>query len=213
MSLEGFEVAVVGAGPAGSAAAITLAREGVQVLLVERGTFPGSKNVFGGRIYSYALKKLLGDSWKDAPIERFVRKEGITFMTSDKALSVEFESKDPEGSFTAKRAKFDKWLAEQAEKAGASLITESRVDDLIIDSGRVRGIVAGQDKIPTDVVIACDGTTTGLARKAGLVEMLEPRTVSMGMKDVVELPADTIEERFGLEPGEGTANVFVGSPT
>src|SRR2546421_3194000 len=171
MSLEGFEVAVVGAGPAGSAAAITLAREGVQVLLVERGTFPGSKNVFGGRIYSYALKKLLGDSWKDAPVERFVRKEGITFMTSDNAFSVEFESKDPEGSFTAKRAKFDKWLAEQAEKAGASLITESRVDDLIMDGGRVRGIVAGQDKIPTDVVIACDGTTTGLARRAGLASM------------------------------------------
>src|SRR6058998_4038421 len=213
MSLGGFEVAVVGAGPAGSAAAITLAREGVQVLLVERGTFPGSKNVFGGRIYSYALKKLLGDSWKNAPIERFVRKEGITFMTSDNAFSVEFESKDPEGSFTAKRGKFDKWLAEQAEKAGASLVSDIRVDDLIIDGGRVRGIIAGQDKIPTDAVIACDGTTTGLARKAGLVEMLEPRTISMGMKDVVELPADTIEERFGLEPGEGTANVFVGSPT
>src|SRR6266702_2167134 len=202
MSLEGFEVAVVGAGPAGSAAAITLAREGVQVLLVERGTFPGSKNVFGGRIYSYALKKLLGDSWKDAPVERFVRKEGITFMTSDNAFSVEFESKDPEGSFTAKRAKFDKWLAEQAEKAGASLITESRVDDLIIDGDRVRGIVAGQDKIPTDVVIACDGTTTGLARRAGLASMLDPGQISMGVKDVIELPSEKIEERLGLEPGQ-----------
>ena len=211
MSLEGFEVAVVGAGPAGSAAAITLAREGVQVLLVERGTFPGSKNVFGGRIYSYALKKLLGDSWKDAPVERFVRKEGITFMTSDNAFSVEFESKDPEGSFTAKRAKFDKWLAEQAEKAGASLITESRVDDLIIDGGRVRGIVAGQDKIPTDVVIACDGTTTGLARRAGLASMLEPGQISMGVKDVIELPSEKIEERLGLEPGQGAAHVFIGA--
>src|SRR5215467_1486547 len=145
MSLEGFEVAVVGAGPAGSAAALTLAREGVQVLLVERGSFPGAKNVFGGRIYSYALKKLFGDSWKDAPIERFVRKEGITFMTSENAFSIEFESKDPTGSFTAKRSKFDKWMAEQAEKAGASLITDSRVDDLIIENGVVKGIVAGQD--------------------------------------------------------------------
>src|SRR5438034_11112702 len=115
MSLEGFAVAVVGAGTAGSAAAITLAREGVQVLLVERGTFPGSKNVFGGRIYSYALKKLLGDSWKNAPIERSVRKEGITFMTSDKAFSLDFQSKDREGSFIAKRATLDKWLAEQAK--------------------------------------------------------------------------------------------------
>lgn len=211
MSLEGFEVAVVGAGPAGSAAALTLAKEGVQVLLVERGTFPGSKNVFGGRIYSYALKKLLGDHWKDAPIERFVRKEGITFMTDDNAFSVEFESKNPEGSFTAIRAKFDKWLAEQAEKAGASLITDSRVDDLIMENGQVKGIIAGQDKIPVKAVIACDGTTTGLARKAGLVTMLEPNQISMGTKDVVELPGETIEERLGLDPGEGAAHVFVGS--
>ena len=211
MSLEGFDVAVVGAGPAGSAAALTLAREGVQVLLVERGSFPGSKNVFGGRIYSYALKNLFGEHWKEAPIERFVRKEGITFMTSESAFSVEFESKDPTGSFTAKRSKFDKWMAEQAEKAGASLITDARVDDLIIENGVVKGIVAGQDKIPTKAVIACDGTTTGMARKAGLVSMLEPDRISMGMKDVVELPADLIEERLGLDPGEGAAHVFVGA--
>jgi electron transfer flavoprotein-quinone oxidoreductase len=210
LSLEGFEVAIVGAGPAGSAAALTLARDGVQVLLVERGTFPGSKNVFGGRIYSYAIKRLFGDRWKDAPVERFVRKEGITFMTSDSSFSIEYESKDPTGSFTSIRAKFDKWLAEQAEKAGASLITDSRVDDLVIEGGRVRGIIAGQDKIPTDAVIACDGTTTSLARRAGLTTKLEPAEVSMGMKDVVELPADAIEDRLGLEPGEGAAHVFVG---
>ncbi len=204
-------MAVVGAGPAGSAAALTLAREGAQVLLVERGTFPGAKNVFGGRIYSYALKNLLGDRWKEAPIERFVRKEGITFMTSDSAFSVEYESKDPQGSFTAVRARFDKWLAEQAERAGASLISEARVDDLIIENGQVKGIVAGKDKIPTDAVIACDGTTTGLARRAGLVRMLEPHEISMGMKDVIELPSEKIDERFGLDPGEGAAHVFVGA--
>jgi len=210
LSLEGFEVAVVGAGPAGSAAALTLAREGVQVLLVERGAFPGSKNVFGGRIYSYALKRLLGERWKDAPVERFVRKEGITFMTADSSFSVEYESKDPTGSFTSIRSKFDKWLAEEAEKAGASLITDSRVDDLVLERGIVKGIIAGPDKIPTDVVIACDGTTTNLARKAGLASMLEPREVSIGMKDVIELPADKMEERLGLEPEEGAAHVFVG---
>jgi electron transfer flavoprotein-quinone oxidoreductase len=210
LSVEGFEVAVVGAGPAGSAAALTLAREGVQVLLLERGSFPGSKNVFGGRIYSYPLKKLFGDKWKEAPSERFIRKEGITFMTAESAFSVEYETKDPTGSFTAIRAKFDKWLAEQAEKAGTSLITDVRVDDLIVKEGQVKGIVAGQDKIPADVVIACDGTTTGLARRAGLVSMLEPKEISMGMKDVIEIGGERIEERLGLNPGEGAAHVFVG---
>ncbi len=180
MSLEGFEVAVVGAGPAGSAAALTLAREGVQVLLVERGTFPGSKNVFGGRIYSYALKRLLGDRWKDAPVERFVRKEGITFMTADSSFSIEYESKDPTGSFTSIRAKFDKWLAEQAEKAGASLITDSRVDDLVIEGGRVKGIIAGQDKIPTDA-------------RLRIALGLSPEKV-LPMSSLVTAPADFEEE-------------------
>jgi len=213
MSMEGFEVAVVGAGPAGSAAALTLAKEGVQVLLLERGSFPGSKNVFGGRIYTYALKRLLGDRWKDAPVERFIRKEGITFMTNENSFTVEFESREPETSFTAIRAKFDKWLAEQAEKAGVSLINDVRVDDLIVDNGQVKGIVAGQDKIPAEAVIACDGTTTSLARKAGLVKMLNPEEISIGMKDVTELPSETIEERLGLEPGEGMAHVYAGYPT
>src|SRR5690349_12600283 len=131
-------------------------------------------------------------------------------MTADSSFSIEYESKDPTGSFTAIRAKFDKWLAEQAEKAGASLITDSRVDDLVIEGDKVKGIIAGQDKIPTEAVIACDGTTTTLARKAGLVNMLEPHEVSMGMKDVVELSADKIEDRLGLDPGEGAARVFVG---
>src|SRR2546421_398012 len=120
MSLGGFEVAIVGAGPAGSAAAITLAREGVQVLLVERGTFPGSKNVFGGRIYSYALKKLLGDSWKDAPVERFVRKEGITFMTSDNAFSVEFESRIDAGTGPNLNGSKGRYRAAEREDRGTS---------------------------------------------------------------------------------------------
>ena len=51
-----FDVIVVGAGCAGSAAACVLAREGKGVLLVERGTDAGSKNMTGGRIYTHALR-------------------------------------------------------------------------------------------------------------------------------------------------------------
>ena len=50
-----FDVIVVGAGPAGSACAYTLAKAGRNVLLLERGNSAGSKNVSGGRLYTYAL--------------------------------------------------------------------------------------------------------------------------------------------------------------
>ena len=46
MSDERFEVVIVGAGPAGAAAALVLARDGVEVLVLERGDFPGAKNLF-----------------------------------------------------------------------------------------------------------------------------------------------------------------------
>ena len=64
------EVIVVGAGPAGISAAITVARAGHEVILIERGTFAGSKNVFGGAIYAEAVKEIFPDFEEKAPHER-----------------------------------------------------------------------------------------------------------------------------------------------
>ncbi|HEY8952645.1 MAG TPA: FAD-dependent oxidoreductase, partial [Candidatus Dormibacteraeota bacterium] len=67
---EKFDAVVVGAGPAGTAAAITMAKAGLQVALLERGAKPGSKNVMGGILYNHYLEEIVGDSWKEAPLER-----------------------------------------------------------------------------------------------------------------------------------------------
>ena len=56
MSEDKFTAIIVGAGPAGSTAAYLLAKEGHEVLLIEKGSAPGAKNVFGGRMYSHASK-------------------------------------------------------------------------------------------------------------------------------------------------------------
>ena len=64
------EVIVVGAGPAGVACAITLARAGREVVLIERGLFAGSKNVFGGAIYTQATKEVFPNFETEAPLER-----------------------------------------------------------------------------------------------------------------------------------------------
>ena len=69
---EKFDVIIVGAGPSGCAAAYSLAKMGFHVLVVERGKYPGAKNVMGGRMYAYALNRLIPDFWKEAPVERKV---------------------------------------------------------------------------------------------------------------------------------------------
>jgi Dehydrogenases (flavoproteins) len=84
-----FDVVIVGAGPAGLAAAYKLASAGFKVAVLERGREPGAKELYGGRIYAYWLDRYLPEFRKDAPVDRWVRKERVTFLTEDKALTVE----------------------------------------------------------------------------------------------------------------------------
>jgi len=211
---ERFDAVVVGAGPAGSAAALALAREKFSVLLVERGRAAGAKNMFGGRVYAWPLFELVPEWEKDCPVERFVTKESLVFLSGDASLSVEFDSPraatERASNFTTLRPRFDEWLAKKSEAAGAMMITGIKVDDLLREGGRVRGVVAGPDRIQADVVVIAEGAMGSLARKAGLLPDLTPESVSVGVKETVELPAATIQERFNLEEREGAAVVYAG---
>jgi electron transfer flavoprotein-quinone oxidoreductase len=215
--MEKFDAIVVGAGPAGSAAAYALAKAGVHTLLVERGKAPGHKGMFGGRIYAYPLQRLLPDWAKDCPVERYVTRETLAFLAEDTALSVQFDApklaSGAAASFTALRGKFDAWLAKKAEEAGAMLITGIRVDGLHREGARVAGVVADGDVVKADVVVAADGAMSQLARGARLRGDLEPREVAVGVKETVELPQKIVEERFNLDEREGAAYAFAGDAT
>ncbi|HEY6586186.1 MAG TPA: FAD-dependent oxidoreductase [Candidatus Methanoperedens sp.] len=212
---EKFDVIIVGAGPAGSAAAYSLAKMGFNVLMIERGKYPGAKNVMGGRMYAYALNRLIPEFWKEAPIERKVTHEKLTLQGEKASFTLDFmdeELREPPNSYTILRGKFDQWFAGKAVEAGATLVSSIRVDDLIWENNRITGIVAGTDRIQANVVIAADGAVSLLSEKAGL-KKFDVLQFALGIKEIIELPEKTIEERFNLASGEGAAQLFVGHCT
>jgi electron transfer flavoprotein-quinone oxidoreductase len=215
--MEKLEVVVVGAGVAGLATAMVLAEAGVEVLVVERGDYPGSKNVTGGRLYLEPVRPYLPDLWDEAPLERHVVKERLTMLSPVASTSVEVSSErfrqPPYPSYTLLHSTFDRWFADQAAECGALIIPGYKVDDLVVEDGRVVGIVSAGDEIRADAIVAADGVLSFMAEKAGLRAELAPKDYAVAAKEVIELPAKTIEERFGVEEGEGVAQLFFGSLT
>jgi electron transfer flavoprotein-quinone oxidoreductase len=216
-SEEKFDAIVVGGGLAGSAAALTMARAGLDVMLVERGKFCGAKNVSGGRLYGHSLEQLIPNFAAEAPIERKITQERLSLMTPGGALSFQYNSDKLDGlkypSYSVLRSKFDKWFSDKAEEAGTMVLAGFNVDEIVVEDGKACGIKAGGEEFDADVVILADGVNSLLAQQLGMKAELEPMDVAVGVKEVISLGEDTINERFGLEGDNGAAWMMAGDPT
>lgn len=217
MSEEKFDVIVVGAGLAGNTAAYLMAKEGLEVLVIERGEEIGSKNVTGGRLYSHSLERIFPNFAEEAPVERKITKERISFMTGDSATTVEYAAdklgEKGKATYSILRSRFDPWLAGKAEEAGASYITGIRVDEVLVKDGKVCGVRAGEDELMADVVLLADGVNSLLAQQLGMKPELKPSQVAVGIKEVIELGEKTVNDRFGVSSNEGVAWLFAGDTT
>lgn len=215
-----YDLIVVGAGPAGSAAALVAARAGLKVLLLERGEYPGSKNVSGAALYGTSvLERLVPHFCEEAPFERFVVRRTIGFLSEDSAVNMQFQTaafaEPPYNGVIVLRPKFDRWFANKAVEAGARLVPATVADDVLKKGDQVVGVKVRreQGEVLGNIVIAADGVNSFLAKRAGLQREFGDHEISLGVKQVIGFDRRTIEERFNLEGDAGAVHEFLGAIT
>jgi len=205
------DVIVVGAGPAGISCAITLARAGKQVVLIERGLFAGSKNVFGGAIYTSAVNEIFPDFEKEAPLERRNIKHNFAILGEADSTTITYRKND-NSSYSIIRAKFDRWMAEEARKAGVYVVEETVVREVIKEKNKVTGVRTELEEYYADIVILADGVNSLLAKQIGLRKDIDAKDVALSVKEVLKLDKETINERFHLKDDEGAIVEIFGGP-
>ncbi|MTI83219.1 MAG: FAD-dependent oxidoreductase [Firmicutes bacterium] len=216
---EKFDAIVVGAGVAGLAATYKMVTEGLSVAVIERGDYPGAKNVMGGVLYRHSMDNLMPEFWKEAPLQRPVVDQRYWLMDDRSAVNMSYKSQEwtqePYNCYTVFRGQFDKWFADKCIEAGALIINETLVESCLLEEGKVIGVRTGRPEgdIYANVVILADGVNSLLSKELGFHKEWQPRQVALAVMEELKLPSEVIEERFNLEPGMGATIEIYGDST
>ena len=211
-----FDVIVIGAGVAGCVTAYQLATKGRSVLLVERGAKPGSKNLSGGIFYCRVMEQVMPGFVTEAPVERRITRNCLSFLSPTSFVNVDYRDQrlaEPVNAVTVLRAKLDEWLAGKCEEAGVTLLPGVKVDSLLRNGDQFVGIKAGDDEMRCRVVVAADGVNSFICRDAGIRPKEPTKHLAVGVKSVIRLSREVIEDRFNLTGNEGAAYAVVGDCT
>ncbi|WP_421775313.1 FAD-dependent oxidoreductase [Gracilimonas sp.] len=223
-----FDCIVIGGGVAGLAAAMTLARNNMKFLLIERGEFAGSKNVSGGVLWGSDLAKLVPNYWEeeDGGWERFINHRRLTFMDEQSTFSLDFKSshfnEPPYSGVVVLRSKFDNWLSSKVQEAidasdfamDSFIATNIKVDEVLMENDKAVGIKTGEDEFHADSVIIAEGVNNLLTRQVGLQDKYVPADHMLtGIKEIIRFDQDVLEQKFQLNGLSGMSNEFVGWAT
>lgn len=207
-----YDVVVVGAGPAGSAAAITAARGGSKVALIERGIYPGAKSVYGGVMYLKVLDRIVPTWREEIPFERWITKRHTMVLDGSTSVTVSYHDdgwgRYPYNGVTCLRSNFDSWFASKAQLEGVDLITATTVVDVKFHSGSnpsVMGVtLSNSDQtVGCRSVVLAEGALSPLADRLGLSSPSKNHHLTLGVKEVLKLDPSTIDERFGVPHDQG----------
>ncbi|WP_306059666.1 FAD-dependent monooxygenase [Natronococcus wangiae] len=219
---EHYEAVVVGCGPGGAAAAARLAEHGIETLVLERGVEAGSKNVSGGLIYAeesapYTIDDLF-EGFREEAAERPVTDYQIHNIAGNKVKTydlTDLHEHDTAWCDAVLRRKMDAWLEarvhEKTSETGGGVLTNVRVNGLLREDGEIVGVTCDElDPIEADLIVAADGVNSELARDAGLMDWEEPDEWFQGVKAVVDMEPDVVNDRFDIDEDEGAAHLFSG---
>ncbi|MBS4189002.1 FAD-dependent oxidoreductase [Bacillus sp. FJAT-49705] len=216
---EKFDVIVVGAGPAGTSCAYTCAKNGLKVLQIERGEYPGSKNVMGGVLYRQQMEEIIPEFWKEAPLERPVIEQRFWMMDKESAVTFGYKGlewgMEPYNNFTVLRAPFDQWFAKKGVEQGVLLVNETVVLECIVENGKVVGVRTDRPdgEVYADVVVLADGVNSLLGKQLGFHKEFRPDEVALTVMEVINLSKDKINDRFNLEENQGCTIEIFGDST
>lgn len=231
-SMDLFDAVIVGGGSAGLAALMELSRLGIQAVLLESGKPVGSKNVTGGILYSknypdgkvYNVEDIYPDFLDDAPIERRITRYYLNALSGSKVYTIDLtEAHEYRTNFaySVLMARLNKWFAERAEeeaaKMGGGIIDGVHVRDIVwMDDGRGGGgrnsiIVTDElEEFGARAIVAADGVNSEIALISNARGKFEPEVLYQGVKCIVRLPEDIVDERFDISEDEGVAHLFAG---
>jgi len=228
--LEKYDVAIIGGGTAGLAALKQLSNLGKQAILIEAGSKIGSKNLSGGILYSKRPKKgqvtnveqVFENFLDDAPVERKITKYILHSTSKDKVYSMDLTAAhDYQANFgySVLLNKLNSWFAKQAEesaeKLGGGIIPGVHVKSLSWNEQTGTIIIQTDelDEFEVKAVIAADGVNSEVAEMVGARKKFTSEQLFQGVKVIVKLPEEIIDERFSISTDEGAAHLFAGDVT
>lgn len=227
--MERFDVAIIGGGSAGLAALKQLSNLEKQAVLIDAGKTIGSKNVSGGILYSkkpkngkvYNVEDVYGDGFvSDAPLERLITKYILHATSKDKIFSIDLTSAhkyQANFGYSVLLNKLNSWFAKEAaasaQKHGGGIIPGVHVKSITWHNDKTIVETDELDKFEVKAIIAADGVNSEIAEITGARNKFTAEELYQGVKVVVKLPEEIMEQRFEMGPNEGAAHLFAGDIT
>jgi len=226
--MEHYDVAVIGGGSAGLAALKRLSDLNKQAILIEAGKRVGSKNISGGILYSkkpkhgktYNVEDVYPEFLQDKPIERRITQYMLHATSKDKIFTMNLTAAheyQANFGYSVLLNKLDGWFAKQAgesaERQGGGIVSGVHVRSLSWQDEKTVIETDELEPFEAKAVIAADGVNSEIAEMTGARAKFTPEQLYQGVKVIVKLPEEIIEQRFEIGPDEGVAHLFAGDVT